>query len=382
MIGAAWRPRRSGRTRSQPAPRSRASADGCPCDGRSNVPRPLFSRRGLARYHALEAAGRERFLAELSAPSYPPDRRLDETLSRAEDEGRFEVVERVGDEEQVVCATGFLRGYDHDPLLSDLVEAHGLATAGGRIVLADDATVPALTDATRTLALAGVAAQWAFPAADTLAGARYAARGLARRVLRVLHAEGPPRGAAARRDPGLRRDGRARRRAARLVAARARGVHGRDRRRARRRGLALAPALPAGRRRAAARPGRAGCDLGRAPRARDRRPGPRRDRRLRRHVALRAGARPRGAAPCPARLRRGRGRTRPPRARRGARRRRRAGGQRRGRLGDAAADRPPRRGRAPGAAADRSRRAARWRTRCGRARRHRDRRTTTSRCAT
>jgi hypothetical protein len=83
----------------------------------------------------------------------------------------------------VVCATGFLRGYAHDPLLADLVDAHGLATAGGRIVLADDATVPALSDRSRTLALAGVAAQWAFPAADTLAGARYAARGLARRVL-------------------------------------------------------------------------------------------------------------------------------------------------------------------------------------------------------
>jgi hypothetical protein len=148
-----------------------------------NVPRPLFSRRGLARYHALGVRGREAYLHELSAPSYPPDRRLDETLARAEDEGRFEVVEQPGDEDQIVCATGFLRGFAHDPLLADLVEAHGLPTAGSRIALADDATVPALSDRSRTLALAGVAAQWAFPAADTLAGARYAARGLARRVL-------------------------------------------------------------------------------------------------------------------------------------------------------------------------------------------------------
>ena len=36
-------------------------------------------------------------------------------------------------------------------------------------------SVPALTDETRTLALAGAPAQWAFPAADTLAGARYVA---------------------------------------------------------------------------------------------------------------------------------------------------------------------------------------------------------------
>ena len=38
-------------------------------------------------------------------------------------------------------------------------------------------TVPGLTDAARTLALAGAPAQWAFPAADTLAGARYVAHG-------------------------------------------------------------------------------------------------------------------------------------------------------------------------------------------------------------
>jgi hypothetical protein len=42
--------------------------------------------------------------------------------------------------------------------------------------------VGALTDADRTLAVAGVAGQWAFPAADTLAGAKYAARGFLRRV--------------------------------------------------------------------------------------------------------------------------------------------------------------------------------------------------------
>jgi len=42
--------------------------------------------------------------------------------------------------------------------------------------------VPALTDTMRTLSLAGVAAQWAFPAADTIAGAKYAAHGFLRRV--------------------------------------------------------------------------------------------------------------------------------------------------------------------------------------------------------
>ncbi len=49
-------------------------------------------------------------------------------------------------------------------------------------MLAPDSTVPALTNGERTLALAGAPAQWAFPAADTLVGAKYAARGFLRRV--------------------------------------------------------------------------------------------------------------------------------------------------------------------------------------------------------
>jgi hypothetical protein len=43
--------------------------------------------------------------------------------------------------------------------------------------------VPSLTDERRTLALAGVPAQWAFPAADTVAGMKYAARRFAKKVV-------------------------------------------------------------------------------------------------------------------------------------------------------------------------------------------------------
>ncbi|HZO97988.1 MAG TPA: hypothetical protein VFB42_11495 [Gaiellaceae bacterium] len=139
-----------------------------------NVPRPYFSRRGLAGFHALGPAERAARLRTLLAPSYPPGRAFDEPLARAAAEGRFRVEAAVDGTEQVICATGFLRGYRHDPLLAALVREHGLETAGAWIVLAPDCTVPALTDDTRTLALAGVPAQWAFPAADTLAGARYA----------------------------------------------------------------------------------------------------------------------------------------------------------------------------------------------------------------
>ncbi len=88
----------------------------------------------------------------------------------------------VNGEAQVICATGFLRGYEHDPLLRGLVEEHGLDTELRWIVLAPDGTVPALTDASRTLSLTGVAAQWAYPAADTLVGMKYVARRFLRKV--------------------------------------------------------------------------------------------------------------------------------------------------------------------------------------------------------
>ena len=52
-------------------------------------------------------------------------------------------------------------------------------------MLDPDSTVPALTDDTRTLALSGVAAQWAFPAADTIAGAKYTAHAFLRRLCRT-----------------------------------------------------------------------------------------------------------------------------------------------------------------------------------------------------
>ncbi len=147
-----------------------------------NVPREYYSRRGLAAFHRLGAGERAARLHALLAPSYPPGPAWDGALAPASAEGRFRVAAEVNGSEQVICATGFLRGFQHDPLLARLVAEHGLETADGWIVLAPDAAVPGLSDATRTLALAGAAAQWAFPPADTLAGARYAAHGFLRRI--------------------------------------------------------------------------------------------------------------------------------------------------------------------------------------------------------
>jgi cation diffusion facilitator CzcD-associated flavoprotein CzcO len=147
-----------------------------------NVERRYFSRRGLAGFQRIGAEERVALLHRFLAPSYPPGREWDEPIVRATAEGRFRVEPALNGAAQVICATGFERGWQADPLLAGLVEEHGLETAAEWIVLAEDCTVPALTDGTRTLALAGAPAQWAYPAADTLVGAKYAARGFLRKV--------------------------------------------------------------------------------------------------------------------------------------------------------------------------------------------------------
>jgi hypothetical protein len=147
-----------------------------------NLPRVLFSRRGLAGFHKTPPDERVGVLERFGAPSYPTGSSWDEPVEAARRAGRFHVAAELNGAPQVVCATGFKRGFRHDPLLARLVAEHELETAGEWIVLTPDSTVGSLTDETRTLALAGVPAQWAFPAADTLMGAKYAARRFARKV--------------------------------------------------------------------------------------------------------------------------------------------------------------------------------------------------------
>jgi cation diffusion facilitator CzcD-associated flavoprotein CzcO len=147
-----------------------------------NLPRQLFTRRGLAAFHSTKLDIREALLRSWSMPSYPAGRAWDEPVERARKAGRFRVSAELNGADQVICATGFKRGYAHDPLLAALVADHELPTAGNWILLDPDSTVGSLTDEERTLAIAGVAGQWAFPAADTLMGAKYAARAFSRKV--------------------------------------------------------------------------------------------------------------------------------------------------------------------------------------------------------
>jgi len=150
-----------------------------------NVPRPFFSRRGLAAFHRSPPEQRAATLRRLSAPSFPPDASFDAVLAAAAADGRFRVAAELNGADQVIAATGFRRGYRHDGLLARLVEDHDLDVHDRWLVLACDSTVPSLTDQRRTLSVSGVAGQWAFPAADTIAGAKYAARRFLERVCRT-----------------------------------------------------------------------------------------------------------------------------------------------------------------------------------------------------
>jgi cation diffusion facilitator CzcD-associated flavoprotein CzcO len=149
-----------------------------------NLPRPLFTKRGLELFRALPRAKRAATLRDFSAPSYPPGRAWDEPVEDAARAGRFRVAAEIDGAGQIVCATGFLRGFRHDALLARVADEHDIDVEDRWLVLDGDFAVPALGDGGRTLAVAGVAAQWAYPAADTLVGMKAAARGFLRRVVR------------------------------------------------------------------------------------------------------------------------------------------------------------------------------------------------------
>jgi cation diffusion facilitator CzcD-associated flavoprotein CzcO len=149
-----------------------------------NVERQYFTKRGLASFWRTGRDERIALLRRFTAPSYPPGPEWDEPIARAVAAGRFRVEPELNGASQVVCATGFRRGFDADPLLRDLVGEHGLDTVEGWVVLDPDSTVPELTGDGRTLALAGACAQWAHPGADTLVGMKYAARRFLGRVRR------------------------------------------------------------------------------------------------------------------------------------------------------------------------------------------------------
>ena len=151
-----------------------------------NVARPFFTKRGLAgvpRGAARTACASS--CASFGAPSYPPGRSWDEPLERAAREGRFRVERDLN---------GRRAGHLRDGLSARLrarpaARAASSPSTGSRPRSAGSCwptTRPSRRSPTRRArsSLAGVPAQWAFPAADTLVGMKFAARSFRTRVER------------------------------------------------------------------------------------------------------------------------------------------------------------------------------------------------------
>ena len=66
-----------------------------------NLPRQLFTRRGLAAYHDTRPDERRALLGRWSTPSYPAGRTWDEPVERARRAGRFRVAAELNGADQV-----------------------------------------------------------------------------------------------------------------------------------------------------------------------------------------------------------------------------------------------------------------------------------------
>ena len=142
-----------------------------------NVPREYFSRRGLAAFQRL-GAERARGAAALAARAVvSPGRRVGRAARRAAAEGRFRRRRSLNGSEQVICATGFLHGF---AARSAACAASSASTSSRRSRAGSSSrrTDRSRRSATRPARSRSPAspAQWAFPAADTLAGAQYVAQ--------------------------------------------------------------------------------------------------------------------------------------------------------------------------------------------------------------
>jgi cation diffusion facilitator CzcD-associated flavoprotein CzcO len=171
-----------------------------------SAPRCAFGGPWLDRYHRLDRKDRVAILEELGHGTFPQGAAWKRTLEEGVRSGRLqhrvgeiERVQRDGDgclvtlrhaegsqicrARMVIAATGFAGGWREYELLRSLVDEYGLETEGHHLILADDCSVPALSQSGSVLAVSGAPARWAYPAADSFAGMKYAARRFAQHAV-------------------------------------------------------------------------------------------------------------------------------------------------------------------------------------------------------
>jgi hypothetical protein len=81
--------------------------------------------------------------------------------------------------DRLVCATGFEPDARAHPLVRRLAKEYGVAADDGILRVADDFTLPPLSDDRSRFAVVGALARWTLPVADTFFGMKYAARRIA-----------------------------------------------------------------------------------------------------------------------------------------------------------------------------------------------------------
>jgi hypothetical protein len=168
-----------------------------------NAPRCLFNAAGLDDYRRLPSEGRLAVLRQIGLGSYPWRARWERQLWAARREGRLHeytgelAAVRAEDGrlalelspgtpltvDRLVVAAGFVGVARAHPLVDRLVADYALPTCEGHLVVADDMTLPTLSQPDSVLAVSGMLARWAYPVADTFAGMKVAARAFAGQVL-------------------------------------------------------------------------------------------------------------------------------------------------------------------------------------------------------
>lgn len=172
-----------------------------------NVPRCLFNAAGLDDYRRQPPERRLAVLRQLGLGSYPWRPGWEWQLWQARRQGRLReyagelravrahegrlALDLVGENggsrtllaDRLVAATGFIGEACAHPLVARLVADYALPLVAGHLPVADDMTLPPLSRPESVLVVSGMLARWAYPAADSFAGMKVAARAFARQVL-------------------------------------------------------------------------------------------------------------------------------------------------------------------------------------------------------
>jgi cation diffusion facilitator CzcD-associated flavoprotein CzcO len=167
-----------------------------------NAPRSTFSAVGIDAYRRLSTTDRLATLRQLSHGSFPWRFAWQWQWRRARLRGQLRSIQgelatlepaalstgkafslhlNTGETievDKLVCATGFITAALSYPLIAQMVAAHGLFTIDNYLAVSDDFVLPPLSEKGSICGVVGNLARWTFPAANTFAGIKYAARRL------------------------------------------------------------------------------------------------------------------------------------------------------------------------------------------------------------